>query len=229
MVTTLPYDRHYFAIIGDIVGSKKLQDRKKIQEDLSKVLHDINTTYENVLSSKLMITLGDEFQGLLQNGTFVTEIVERIEREMYPIKIRFGIGVGKITTNIDLNSPFGIDGPAYYNAREMIDSLKKNEKKRMDPKSNIKIKIEDNECITELINSIFLLNAIIKSRWTKRQREIVSSYIEYKETQSSVAEKLGINQSNVQKALRSTGYYSYNQALHSIEKALLQIQEKQYA
>ena len=50
-----------------------------------------------------MITLGDEFQGLLKNGSAAVFIIDKIEREMYPIKFRFGLGVGEITTDINSN------------------------------------------------------------------------------------------------------------------------------
>ena len=52
----------YIAIIGDIKDSKKLNDRKKIQEKLQKVLNEVNQKYYEDISSNFMITLGDEFQ-----------------------------------------------------------------------------------------------------------------------------------------------------------------------
>lgn len=48
-----------------------------------------------------MITLGDEFQGLLNNPAYAIEIVKYIQRELYPVKLRFGIGIGEISTEIN--------------------------------------------------------------------------------------------------------------------------------
>jgi hypothetical protein len=217
----------FIAIIGDIVGSKNLQDRKIVQEKLITLLNNINEQYKTYISSKFMITLGDEFQGLLHAGVCVIEIIEKIEQEMHPIKIRFGVGVGKIETNIDLNMPLGADGSAYYNARKMIDKVWANEKKKMGSKPNIGIEVDNYDDVTELMNTILSLSAVIKSKWTDRQREIINAYTRYEGTQSSVAQKLGINQSSVQKALLNAGFYAYQQALQTITKTLSQIKEKQ--
>jgi len=57
----------YFAIIGDIVESKKILNRNEAQEKLNHILKDINIEYERNIAAKFIITLGDEFQGLLSN------------------------------------------------------------------------------------------------------------------------------------------------------------------
>lgn len=216
----------YIAVIGDIVESKKLNDRSAVQDQLSSVLSDINISFSKDISSKFMITLGDEFQGLLLTGTHTMEIIDKIEREMYPTKIRFGIGVGKIATGINSNMPLGADGPAYYNARNMIVELKAAKKKKMEPKLNVKIEIAGNADISELINAIFSLNTILKAKWTGRQREIINTYLKCEGTQSDVANKLGINQSNVQKALSNSNYYAYQRALDIVTNILSMIKDK---
>ena len=62
----------------------------------------------------MTITLGDDFQGLLHSGEHVMDIIQYIKREAYPIKIRFGIGIGAITTNINAMISIGADGSGYY-------------------------------------------------------------------------------------------------------------------
>lgn len=215
----------YIAVIGDLVASKQLKDRKAAQEKLSSILDDINIKYNEDIASKFMITLGDEFQGLLQNGNHTFEIVEKIGREMYPIKIRFGLGVGKITTSIDPELPLGADGPAYYNARKMIDELKAMEKKKGEPKLTMKIDIGENAEISELINAIFLQNTVLKEKWTDRQREIINVYLNLDGTQSEVAKYLGINQSTVQKALSNANFYTYQNVLEIVASVLSKIKE----
>ena len=210
----------YIAIIGDIKDSKHSENRHTIQVQLKKVLDTINIEYEAVLASKFMITLGDEFQGLLKLGASAIFIIDKIEREMYPVKIRFGIGIGEMTTDINFDMPLGADGPAYYNARIMIDELKTSEKKKMGSKVNIKISIQDNTDTSELINTIFSLLTIIKETWTPRRVEIMNAYLNCGGTQEEVAQVLGINQSNVQKALASSNFYTYRKALGSVSKVL---------
>ena len=60
-----------------------------------------------------MITLGDEFQGLLEITVSILEIIKYIQREIYPIKLRFGVGIGNVSTLINHEAAIGADGPAF--------------------------------------------------------------------------------------------------------------------
>ena len=105
----------YIAIIGDIKNSKQLHERRHaVQEELVEKLETINQTYQSAIASKFMITLGDEFQGLLKSGACAVAIIDQIERALYPIRLRFGIGVGEVSTEISLASTLSADGPAFY-------------------------------------------------------------------------------------------------------------------
>ena len=223
---TQAYDnKNYFAVIGDIIDSKMIQDRIMVQQNLSTVLSKINETYTKCISSKFMITLGDEFQGLLSNGENIVDIINAIEREMYPVKLRFGIGVGSITTKIDYELPIGADGPAYYNARKMIEHNKMIKKTKKEIRANIGIKIEGDSNLSNLINSIFSLNTVLKQKWSSRQREVINAFIKSNEVQGSTASMLGIHQSSVQRALKTSGFYEYQQANQSITNALSSMAE----
>lgn len=218
------FDYHPFvAVIGDIKSSKHLDNRRAIQSCLKEVLDAVNDEYRDELASKFMITLGDEFQGLLKTGAAAVFIVDKIEREMHPVKLRFGIGVGEITTDINAGMPLGADGPAYYNARKIINELKASEKKKMESKVNVKIEVQNHAEISELINTVFSLLTTIKETWTSRQVEIINVYLECGGTQEDAARVLQINQSNVQKALACSNFYTYRKAIESVAKVLSEI------
>lgn len=213
----------YIAVIGDIVSSKGISERKAILSKLAGILDDINRIYSSDIASKFMITLGDEFQGLFRSGGHTLEVLESIERSMHPVKIRFGIGVGAITTDINPELPLGADGPAYHRAREMIQDLKRTERKKMEPKRNMKICIEAYPEVSELINAVFTLNTVLKEKWTTRQREIIGEYLKFGSTQNDVADRIGIHQSNVQKALAGSNFYAYQKAVGAVAKILSEI------
>ncbi|MGI6607319.1 MAG: SatD family protein [Peptococcia bacterium] len=217
----------YVAIIGDIVKSKKLDERNDVQKKLQQILEDINTKYYDKIASKFMITLGDEFQGLLKYGDCVINIINELETRLFPVEIRFGIGVGEIYTDINPNLPLGADGPAYYNARKMIEDLKKMSTKTKTGKPNIRIASQGDNAHTDLLlNAIFLLSSTIKHKWSKRQREMIIAYSESDSNQTRAAQNLGIKQSSVNKGLANAGYYSYINALEAASKALSEIKEK---
>lgn len=216
----------YVAIIGDLKNSKNLKNRRAVQARLETVLEAVNQAYPEALASKFMITLGDEFQGLLKTGTAVLEILERIERGMHPVQLRFGVGVGEITTDIHPDRPLGADGPAYYLARSMIDALKASEKRKMESKVNIRIDIQEHPEVSDLLNAIFALAMTIKDQWTPRQIEVMNAYLTYG-TQIDAAKALGINQPAVQKALAAANFYPYRKALDTVAKVFAGIRQEE--
>ena len=214
----------YIAIIGDIKGSKAIKNRKEVQENLAMVLNEINDHYSDEIASRFMITLGDEFQGLLLNGTSVMKIISRIEGRLDPVKLRFGIGVGEITTKINPYMAIGADGPGYHKARAAIEYLKENEKRKQSSVSDIRLEVEgENQEPQMFINTIFGLMAALKASWTNRQREIIQDMLEHRDNQTETAKRLNIKQPTVSKVLVTGNYYAYEEAFDTVEKALGEI------
>lgn len=215
----------YIAIIGDIISSKEIRDRYEAQQKLTIILNQVNKIYANDIAAKFMITLGDEFQGLLDIGKNTINIIQLIERGMNPIRIRFGIGVGDIRTEINPDIPLGADGSAYHNARKMIDEIKKSEKKQMESRYDMKICIDDFSEIADLMNSIFSLCTALRSKWTSRQTEIIYDRMEHGDNQVDAAKRMGITQSSIQKGLAASNYYTYANSMELISTYLEQIKE----
>ena len=80
----------FCAIIGDIIESRKSENRFSIQNELNKILNHINESYRSSIESKFIITLGDEFQGLLSKPNNIFDIIDKIKMHMYPTQLRFG-------------------------------------------------------------------------------------------------------------------------------------------
>ena len=214
----------YIAIIGDIKDSRKIASREEVQERLKKTLHDINTKYIRHIASKFTITLGDEFQGLLFNGENTMAIITEIEMKMFPLRIRFGIGIGGITTEINRELAIGADGLGYYKDREAIENIKKNEKRKQVGEADIRLEISaERQETVDLINTILSLMATIKHSWSERQRQTIWDMLEHQDSQSNAAQRLGVRQSSVQKNLANGNYYTYKEAMNIVEKALGEI------
>lgn len=139
----------YYAIIGDIKRSKKIENRCEIQEKLKKILDNVNSIYNNDISAKFLITLGDEFQGLLEITAPILEIIKYIQREIYPIKLRFGVGIGNVSMLINHEAAIGADGPAFYAAREMIEFLREQEKKLKKQAADIQISVYEKNVLKQ--------------------------------------------------------------------------------
>ncbi len=214
------YDK-YVAIIGDIVDSKKIDDRKVIQQKFKKVLADINVKYSEDIASKFTITLGDGFQGLLKSRKNIMKIICEIEMAMTPIELRFGIGIGNISTDINLDNSSEIDGSAYHRARKMIKEIESKKFQYTERHSSIMICSEENNIeIDELLNSILSVCTALKSKWTDRQKEIIYAYLSNDENQYKTADILNIGQPSVNKALSKARFYSYKSAIDTVDSFL---------
>lgn len=216
--------RPYVAIIGDVRDSRLLENRGAVQEQLKSVLTKINRLYAEDISAKFMITLGDEFQGLLGAGKNAIQIVEYIQREMYPVEIRFGLGIGEITTEINAEMAIGADGPGYYCARNAIEYLKDNEGRKRNVVCDVRIEIEgDYRQEERLLNTVLSLMTVIRREQTDRQREIIKAFEECDGSQKDCAGYLNISQPSVQRNLNAGNYYEYRSAMDTITKILEEI------
>lgn len=210
----------YIGIIGDIKNSKDITNRGKVQKKLGQVLKDINKKYRKDIYTKFIITLGDEFQGLLRRGDKTMYIISEIQRSMYPTEIRFGIGIGSLATDVITEMSIGADGPVYYNARKAVNHLKEDERRSQTNPADIRVEMngEDNQAKGELINITLSLMTGIKEFWTDRQREIIWDMLEHQDSQTDVARRLGIKQPTVQKSLSKGKYYTYKEGLDIINR-----------
>jgi len=217
----------YIAIIGDLKNSRIMNDRNRVQNELKNLLSRVNKKYSEDISAKFMITLGDEFQGLLHDGGHVMQLIEEIQREMHPVEIRFGIGIGPITTDINVEMAIGADGPGYYKARQAIDFLKENEQKNMTHASDIRIEVDgDNDEAVAVMNTVLSLLAVIRAHWTDRQREIIRDTMEYQDSQAKSAVRLKVTQSSIQRGLSGGNYYTYRDAVNTLSSVLAAVRRE---
>lgn len=211
----------YIAIIGDIKESKSIKERGKLQNRIIHILKTVNDNYANAIASKFLITLGDEFQGLLSSGEHLMNIIQFIKSEAQPAEIRFGIGIGSITTAINPDAALGADGPAYYMARKCIDNMKMAEGAKGRVCGNVQIKIDDHNHSQELsLNTIFNLMHCIEHDWTVKQRNIAYYALSHREKQTDIAKQFNVSQAYIQQVFSKTHFYAYRSALDSIQSIL---------
>lgn len=115
---------HVIAVIGDIVASKDIKPREAFQRKMAKVLAAHSKPQGSSQASPYTLTLGDEFQAVYRTaGTLWTDLIG-ILAEVYPVQIRFGIGIGELTTRLNAKQALGMDGPAFHRARAAMTALK---------------------------------------------------------------------------------------------------------
>lgn len=199
----------YIALIGDIINSKKIENRQDIQEHIQDIFKELLTLFPNAFASNPTLTLGDEFQMLFKNAAYVIPCIELLKQRIDPIQIRFGIGFGDILTDIDPYQSIGADGPAYWHARRAIDNVKLH--KDTDILFYSAFLTTDN-----LINEIFKFLFIQKSSFTPSQHkfwiDIFDDYYLQNIKQYQLAEKLGVQTQSISAKLKAM---HYKQILHA--------------
>jgi DNA-binding CsgD family transcriptional regulator len=112
----------YLTLIADIIDSKELPRRGEVQDRLALSLKNIS---DRTLLSPFTMALGDEFQSVYKNGDTVILHIIQLLAEMYPIRIRFALGIGTLLTELNREMAIGMDGPAFHMARKGMGELKK--------------------------------------------------------------------------------------------------------
>ncbi len=217
----------YVALIGDIIESKKIQDRAQVQQQLLRLMKELNWQYQDYLISPFTVTTGDEFQALFSPNSYMFQIIDQLSVAFSPYEIRFGIGVGEMVTEINKEQSIGSDGPAYWLAREAINHIHDKNDYGI---NHISVFLADEE-VTWTVNAMLAACSFIQSKWTEVQYDVLKQLLTeniYDETFShkEIARLLGITPSAFNKRIKASGLKIYlrnkrvamNQILKEIAK-----------
>lgn len=200
----------YVAIIGDIVNSRKIagEQRKTVQYRLEETLDSVNQRYRDYIVSDFLITLGDEFQGLLRPNAPLYEIiscvVEGINADRNKekiIEIRFGIGLGRILTDIK-KVALGMDGPAFHYARNALEISHDMKGHAIVFRAEPSTLIEQDEIA---INALLGLLAVTRKFWMHKASKFneILPYLRESKNQKDIASLLNCTQPLVSKQVAS--------------------------
>ncbi|MBO4849031.1 MAG: hypothetical protein J5586_07765 [Clostridia bacterium] len=210
----------YYAIIGDLVGSRRLapDKRREAQTRLMDALETVNTRFAPGVAARFLITLGDECQGIMDASGDPVAAALTIIKEMKPFEIRFSIGCGDITTPINRSAAIGADGPAFYLARKTAEDMK------ADHAARLRVAAADAES-TEVMNTVAALCDRLAADWTKKQEELalemtLARLRGERPTQWEMAKELGVGQSTVNARLTAAGFNEYCRGMLLIKRTL---------
>lgn len=215
----------FVAVIGDIIDSRKLENRYSVQEKLKSVLEEINRDYQDVLASSFSLTLGDEFQGLMVSPLYVLELLDMITCKMHPVRIRYGIGIGDMYTRIQRENSMGSDGPAYWLARDAIRHIHDD-----NDYGNTTIRIES-DCLPsaelDLVNATLRACDAIAGKWMASQKAFICRLIPLVKhnrfQQVFAAKELGLKPQEINSKIQSTSILPYLQAKAALRELLVSL------
>ncbi len=210
----------YYAVIGDLIRSKSIQDRGKAQDVLEEVIASINARYHNDLASKFTITLGDEFQGVLKHPAHLFQLLDDLEIQLMDYPCRFGIGCGTIATRLNPEISLGADGEAYWRARQALNEVHENHDYEMTRTRLISASSAD---VTR--NDLLSLSDAIKRRWSDLQRSTFKALLEqgiYRDQfdQKQFAQTLGISPETLYKRLKNSSIKTYLRSRSNLQQTM---------
>ncbi len=200
----------FVALIGDIVDSKRIEDRAAFQRRLREALDDINRGLDpNVLAARLDLAAGDEIQGLFRRPEAVVPVVTRLADMLAPERLMVGIGRGNLTTD---PSPrvSEMDGPCFHHAREALEAARKD-----DAWVGAKGFGEGADAV---LGALFLLIHTLRSRWAEKQAQ----YARAARTmlRKDVAARFDVSPSVVSESLKSAAFDAVRVGEEALVRAL---------
>jgi len=196
----------FLAVIGDIKRSRRDPDRAATQHRLEAALAAVNDAGGDDLASRFVVTVGDEFQGLLRRPGAGMGILARIEDELGDTPLRFGLGWGVLSTALQPQA-LGMDGPCFHNARAALEQAKRGDRR------TVVCGFGDEP--DRAVNGVLQLMNGVRERWKPAQRETVR-LMRASELQKDVAELRNVSNSVVSETLKSALYRQVMDAEESI-------------
>ncbi len=114
----------YLTMICDIKNSKQLKDRETVQYKLIDTLKGVNEVFKSSIACPFLITLGDEWQGLLNFPCDYPAVLSYMQKNLGGIIFYCGIGVGEVSIHNFELTVNQLDGPSFYKARKAVKVAK---------------------------------------------------------------------------------------------------------
>ena len=189
------------AFIVDMVKSRALpsNERPQVQTRFQDLVNHLNKKYPKQILSRFVITLGDEFQGLLRSAISIPDIISDME-EIFPDRVlRVGVGFGLLYTPVPKQA-INVDGPALHNARSAIEKAK--------DKNLLGGVFEGFGDLDKILNGITRILWFHRSQLTSHQRTFFTMLLAG-DSQTEIAHARNISRQAVSKQVMSAGWQPY--------------------
>jgi DNA-binding CsgD family transcriptional regulator len=195
------------AVLADIVGSRRLDDRTAAQHVLDDTIARVEVDFP-LAAQPLTPTVGDEQQGVYLDLSDAMVSLLMIQLRLPDgIAFRFGIGVGEVRPVESVHRELA-DGPGWYAARAAIETVHEREGRAV-PRTRSWIvgapgQDEVMESTIAASNAYLLVRDELVGAMSERERRLAYGRLLGRSQQELAAEE-GITQPSVSKSLRTAG------------------------
>lgn len=204
---------YYYILMADIVESRS-KDGSELMEGFKYMVEETTVQYKPKFLSPLTITLGDEFQSIVQSLQDGIDLIFKIEeyriRKKYNFELRYVINYGKIDTPINTEIAHEMLGEGLTDAREALKKLKRKDQNYM-----VLLK---NKKLADYLNQLLFIYHSIISHWNKKDYEIISYFMQVKDYKivADLAERDVSSAWRKQKTLRMKEYFTIKNLIQSM-------------
>lgn len=195
------------AVLADIVGSRKLDDRAAAQRILDETIARVDADLP-LAHQPLTPTVGDEQQGVYLRLEDALVSLLMIQLALPDgIAFRFGIGIGEVRAVDSVHGALA-DGPGWYAARAAIETVHAREGRTV-PRTRTWIvgapgQDEVMESVIAASNAYLLVRDELVGAMNERERRLTYGRMVGR-SQHDLAAAEGISQPSVSKSLRNAG------------------------
>lgn len=208
----------YVALIGDLVGSRRLDDRAGVQRELQRAMRRLNRDLPaGALVAGLDFSSGDEVQALLADPVPLVRMLSELGEVLHPVAMRFGIGFGPLSVAPRSPAPRAaqLDGPCFHRARRSLERAHA---------LRAWARVEGfGDGLDLALETILELAGELRAGWTRRQTEIV--HAARGRQQKAVAAELGVRPSVVSESLKAAHFEPLRRAEEALERLLRRFAE----
>lgn len=188
------------AVIADVIRSRSYGDRSAVQRDVERMLRSVTAAFPPVQG--FSPTVGDELQAVYstRNEALAATLYAGLLHEQGP-ELRFGLGQGETYSVTSGSSESIQDGPGWWRAREAVEVAEQRQARTPHLRSRFLGPQQQDDA---LANAYLLARDHVLASMTPRARRYARGVLEGK-SQKQIAAELGVSQSAVSQALRSSG------------------------
>ena len=190
-------------VIGDLVGSRRSEDRTAMHERFALAVAGVNEAYAPPVP--LRIGLGDEFQGIFASLGDAVAATLRLRMALLPhVDVRQGIGSGRVVVLAE--EPRVEDGPGWWAARSAIEEVEAYERKAALRAVRTAYVAAEGEHGPDpaLVNAALMTRDQVVSGLSQRSMSVLRGLLQGRQ-QQAIAADLGISPSAVSQRIRADG------------------------
>jgi hypothetical protein len=212
----------YAVLMGDIVGSERAPSLRAVHKTFNKAVDAANEAYAASLASPLTITLGDEFQGLLDSMATAWDIAAALRLRLLidGVACRFVIGVTELESPLNTKQAWNMLGSGLAAARDALND-------KSSPNA-YRFSLPAEPLIAPLLNAVGDTLTQIELAWTATQLAYYGKTRESTRTNAVLAKKLGVTPRSLYKVLRAARA-DFHARQSGVVRATLQGLDERYA